>query len=66
MEFTKDLETVTDLDQIIAIHASYIRKIHQRCLLSQKAPFLKEVIMKILNIALTFQVQWDQGIEQLR
>ena len=66
LEFIKELDTAADLDQIIEIHAAYVRKIHERCLLHRRNMFLKEAIMKVLNIILLFQSKWDQGIDLIR
>ena len=66
LEFQKDFETAADLDQIIEIHATYVGKIHERCLLHRRNTFLKEAVMKVLNIILLFQTKWDQGIDLIR
>lgn len=66
LEFNKDLSRAKDLDQIIEVHAGYIRKIHERCLLHKKNRFLKEAVLKVLNLALRFQKQWDCGIDNIR
>lgn len=66
LEFNRDLSRAKDLDQIIEVHAGYIRKIHERCLLHKKNRFLKEAVLKVLNLALQFQKQWDCGIDNIR
>ncbi|XP_052244242.1 gamma-tubulin complex component 5-like isoform X2 [Dreissena polymorpha] len=65
LDFTRDLAKACDLDQIIEVHAAYIRKIHQRCLLHKKNAFLKEAVLKVLNLALRFQREWDGGIDNI-
>ncbi|XP_053373064.1 gamma-tubulin complex component 5-like isoform X3 [Mercenaria mercenaria] len=65
LEFTHDLKEAKDLDQIIEIHAGYIRKIHERCLLHKKNTFLKEAVLKVLNLSLRFQKEWDCGIDNI-
>ncbi|XP_060595696.1 gamma-tubulin complex component 5-like [Ruditapes philippinarum] len=65
LEFTHDLREAKDLDEIIEIHAGYIRKIHERCLLHKKNTFLKEAVLKVLNLSLRFQKEWDCGIDNI-
>ncbi|XP_052808645.1 gamma-tubulin complex component 5-like [Mya arenaria] len=65
LQFTRDLSQAKDLDEIINLHAGYIRKIHQRCLLHRKNAFLKEAVLKVLNLALRFQREWDRGIDNI-
>ncbi|XP_059140755.1 gamma-tubulin complex component 5-like [Physella acuta] len=63
LEFATQLEGVTDLEQIISIHRDYVNAIHERCLLHPKLAFLKEAVMKVLNLALTFGLHWRQGVD---
>lgn len=65
LEFKQEMEKATDLDQIIDIHGKYVSKIHERCLLHKKVKFLKEAVMKVLNLILIFQKRWDQGIDEI-
>ncbi|KAL3889915.1 hypothetical protein ACJMK2_002233 [Sinanodonta woodiana] len=65
LEFVCDLEKAVDLDQLIMVHNNYVRKIHERCLLHKKVGFLKEAVMKVLNLSLHFQRKWDQGIDEV-
>jgi gamma-tubulin complex component 5 len=66
LEFQDELRKATDLDQIISVHTKYVNKIHERCLLHKKVAFLKEAVMRVLNLILTFQARWDQGIQEVR
>ena len=66
LEFLEDLNSAKDLDQIIAIHNSFVATIYERCLLHHKVSLLKEAIMKVLNITLTFQQWWDQGVASMK
>jgi gamma-tubulin complex component 5 len=66
VEFQDELRKATDLDQIISVHTKYVNKIHERCLLHKKVAFLKEAVMRVLNLILTFQARWDQGIQEVR
>ncbi|XP_060067402.1 gamma-tubulin complex component 5-like [Ylistrum balloti] len=65
LEFQTEIEKARDLDQIIKIHNDYIHKIHERCLLHKKVKFLKEAVMKVLNLILTFHNLWDKGIHHI-
>ncbi|KAJ8299061.1 hypothetical protein KUTeg_023121 [Tegillarca granosa] len=65
LEFKQEMDKATDLDQIIDIHGKYVSKIHERCLLHKKVKFLKEAVMKVLNLILIFQKRWDQGIDEI-
>ncbi|XP_076082498.1 gamma-tubulin complex component 5-like [Mytilus galloprovincialis] len=65
LEFKEELQKATDLDQIISVHTKFVNKIHERCLLHKKVAFLKEAVMRVLNLILTFQSRWDQGIQEV-
>ena len=66
LEFLEDLNNAKDLDQIIAIHNNFVATIYERCLLHHKVSLLKEAIMKVLNMTLTFQQWWDQGVASMK
>ena len=66
LEFLEDLNSAKDLDQIIAIHNNFVATIYERCLLHHKVSLLKEAIMKVLNMTLTFQQWWDQGVASMK
>lgn len=61
LEFQKSLDQAKNLDDLIEAHSSYVEKLYDRCLLSQKAGYLREVILKVLNLILLFQSYWDNG-----
>ncbi|XP_067665574.1 gamma-tubulin complex component 5-like isoform X2 [Haliotis asinina] len=65
LEFQSDIEASVDLDQIIAAHNSYVSKIHERCLLHPKVAFLREAVLKVLNLILSFHKIWDQGVDEI-
>ncbi len=66
LEFLDQLGRAKDLDQVIASHNHFVATIYDRCLLHHKVRMLKEAIMKILNMTLTFQKWWDQGVSSVR
>ncbi|XP_074608331.1 gamma-tubulin complex component 5-like isoform X2 [Acropora palmata] len=61
LEFQKSLDQAKNLDDLVEAHSSYVEKLYDRCLLSQKAGYLREVILKVLNLILLFQSYWDNG-----
>ncbi|XP_066094901.1 gamma-tubulin complex component 5 [Saccopteryx bilineata] len=61
LEFQHQIEEAKDLDQLIKIHYRYLSTIHDRCLLREKVSFVKEAIMKVLNLALMFADGWQAG-----
>ncbi|KAM8780197.1 gamma-tubulin complex component 5 [Rhynchonycteris naso] len=63
LEFQHQIEEAKDLDQLIKIHYRYLSTIHDRCLLREKVSFVKEAIMKVLNLALMFADGWQAGQE---
>ncbi|KAL4222755.1 Cytoplasmic FMR1-interacting protein 1 [Mactra antiquata] len=65
LEFTQDLKEAKDLDQVIEVHSGYIHKIHERCLLHRRNASLKQAVLKVLNLALRFQKEWDLGIDNI-
>ncbi|XP_037688721.1 gamma-tubulin complex component 5 isoform X2 [Choloepus didactylus] len=62
LEFEHQVEEAKDLDQLIKIHYRYLSTIHDRCLLREKVSFVKEAIMKVLNLALMFADGWQAGL----
>ncbi|XP_059036251.1 gamma-tubulin complex component 5 isoform X3 [Mustela lutreola] len=62
LEFQHQVEEAKDLDQLIKIHYRYLSTIHDRCLLREKVSFVKEAIMKVLNLALMFADGWQAGL----
>ncbi|KAK1334695.1 hypothetical protein QTO34_005703, partial [Cnephaeus nilssonii] len=62
LEFQHQIEEAKDLDQLIKIHYRYLSTIHDRCLLREKVSFVKEAIMKVLNLALLFADGWQAGL----
>ncbi|BFZ21291.1 hypothetical protein BsWGS_24330 [Bradybaena similaris] len=63
IEFASQLEEAIDLEQIISVHRKYAEAIHERCLLHQKLSFLKEAVVSVLNLSLTFSMLWMQGVD---
>ncbi|XP_041115831.1 gamma-tubulin complex component 5 [Polyodon spathula] len=61
LEFQHQVEEAKDLDQLIKIHYRYLSTIHDRCLLREKVSFVKEAIMKVLNLVLMFSGRWQAG-----
>ncbi|XP_055980292.1 gamma-tubulin complex component 5 [Sorex fumeus] len=66
LEFQHQVEEAKDLDQLIKIHYRYLSTIHDRCLLREKVSFVKEAIMKVLNLALMFADGWQAGLGSWR
>ncbi|XP_064152283.1 gamma-tubulin complex component 5 isoform X2 [Loxodonta africana] len=62
LEFQHQVEEAKDLDQLIKVHYRYLSTIHDRCLLREKVSFVKEAIMKVLNLALMFADGWQAGL----
>uniref|UniRef100_H3B9W7 Gamma-tubulin complex component n=1 Tax=Latimeria chalumnae TaxID=7897 RepID=H3B9W7_LATCH len=62
LEFQHQVEEAKDLDQLIKIHYRYLSTIHDRCLLREKVSFVKEAIMKVLNLVLIFSDRWQAGL----
>ncbi|XP_030647511.1 gamma-tubulin complex component 5 [Chanos chanos] len=62
LEFQHQVQEAKDLDQLIKIHYRYLSTIHDRCLLREKVSFVKEAIMKVLNLVLIFSDRWQAGI----
>ncbi|XP_053722858.1 gamma-tubulin complex component 5 [Synchiropus splendidus] len=61
LEFQHQVQEAKDLDQLIKIHYRYLATIHDRCLLREKVSFVKEAIMKVLNLVLIFSERWQAG-----
>ncbi|XP_068599388.1 gamma-tubulin complex component 5 [Brachionichthys hirsutus] len=61
LEFQHQVQEAKDLDQLIKIHYRYLATIHDRCLLREKVSFVKEAIMKVLNLVLIFSDRWQPG-----
>lgn len=66
LEFASRLEEAADLEQIISIHGQYAEAIHERCLLHPKLSFLKEAVVSVLNMSLSFSMLWRQGVDFVR
>ncbi|XP_078401245.1 gamma-tubulin complex component 5 isoform X2 [Cetorhinus maximus] len=62
LEFQHQIEEAKDLDQLIKIHYRYLSTIYDRCLLREKISFVKEAIMKVLNLVLMFADRWQTGL----
>lgn len=65
LEFQEALAQAKNLDGLIRAHTLYIEKVYDRCLLSQKVGYLREVILKVLNLVLLFQSYWDNGVQYM-
>ncbi|KAK7487352.1 hypothetical protein BaRGS_00021441 [Batillaria attramentaria] len=65
LEFAEEIKKARDLEQVIEVHARYVRTIHERCLLHKKLTFLKEAVTKVLNLTVTFAMRWDQGVDEV-
>jgi len=65
LEFQEALEKAKNLDDLIKAHSTYVEKLYDRCLLSQKVGYLREVILKVLNLVLLFQTYWDNGAQHM-
>ncbi|XP_029938305.1 gamma-tubulin complex component 5 [Salarias fasciatus] len=61
LEFQHQVQEAKDLDQLIKIHYRYLATIHDRCLLREKISFLKEAILKVLNLALMLSDRRQAG-----
>ncbi|XP_033108184.1 gamma-tubulin complex component 5-like [Anneissia japonica] len=65
LEYQGRLENASDIDEIMRVHQEYMTVIFERCLLHKKVGFVKEAIMKVLNLSVVFQRTWDAGILNL-
>ncbi|XP_071955106.1 gamma-tubulin complex component 5-like [Antedon mediterranea] len=65
LEYQGRLEKAADMDEVMEVHQEYMMVIFERCLLHKKVGFVKEAIMKVLNLAVVFQRTWDAGIMNL-
>ena len=66
VEFAEEMRVAGDLEQVIEVHARYVRTLHERCLLHKKLAFLRDAVTKVLNLTLAFAMRWDQGIHNIR
>lgn len=66
LEFKMQLEEAKDFEEILTLHQDFLEKVYDRCLLSPKVGFAKEAITRILNLSLSFQKQWDFGLERIK
>jgi gamma-tubulin complex component 5 len=66
LEFAGEIKEASDLEEVIEVHARYVRTIHERCLLHRKLAFLKDAVSKVLNLTLAFAMRWDQGVHNIR
>ena len=66
LEFKMQLEKAKDFEEILTLHQDFLEKVYDRCLLSPKVGFAKEAITRILNLSLSFQKQWDFGLERIK
>ncbi|XP_064652769.1 gamma-tubulin complex component 5-like [Lineus longissimus] len=65
LEFQREIREAKDLDQVLQAHNSYVNKIFEMCLLPKRVQHLKDAIMKVLSLSLTFQAKWDAGVVSL-
>ncbi|XP_076456838.1 gamma-tubulin complex component 5-like [Babylonia areolata] len=65
LEFASEVREAGDLEEVIEVHARYVRTVHERCLLHRKLTFLREAVAKVLNLTLTFAMRWDQGVHNI-
>lgn len=66
LEFKEEMERSQDLDQIIEVHSRYVHKLHERCMMHKKVSFLREAVMKVLNLVLVFHQLWGESIHHIR
>ncbi|XP_038052415.1 gamma-tubulin complex component 5-like, partial [Patiria miniata] len=62
LEFQSDIDKAPDLEAILDVHANYLDKVWERCLLHKKVGLVREAVIKALNLALVFQRRWDAGL----
>ena len=66
LEFQREMAEATDLDLVIAMHARYMCRVHERCLLHKKVQFIRDIVTQVLNMALTFADHWNDGVVSYR
>lgn len=66
-DFKAELERAPDLDTLSRAYHRYLRDVHDQCLLSAKAKYVMDAILKILDIVLEMKArQSDERVESLR
>ena len=64
LEFQEDITKAGDIDTLVSVHDKYVNTIFDRCLLNKKASYIKEAILKILNLTLHFRQKWERGLDK--
>jgi gamma-tubulin complex component 5 len=54
LEFQDKVTSCDSMDTLLSMHRQYIATVHDRCLLNQKAQYVKEAVMKILLLVVRF------------
>ena len=66
-DFKAELGHAPDLDTLSRAYHRYLRDVHDQCLLSAKAKYVMDAILKILDIVLEMKArQSDERVESLR
>jgi gamma-tubulin complex component 5 len=63
IEFEEAVAEVDDIDSLADIHRRYVNKIHDRCLLNERASYVKEAIHRSLSLALILAFKLQKGAQ---
>jgi hypothetical protein len=66
VEFVAALSAAEDVDGILLAHADYLAAVHQRCLLHTHVAMVRQVALRLLNLALVFSARWEEGLQGMR
>lgn len=64
-ELKKELDSAVNIEQVLNSHNRYLAQIYEYSLLHSKFAILKDAITLILNLALSFQQYWKNGIDKV-
>ena len=61
-----ELSEAEDIDGVLLTHGRYLATVHQRCLLHVHVALVRQVALRLLNLALVFTARWDEGLRGMR
>jgi hypothetical protein len=65
LQFQRSVQQAMSLEEILTEHGKYLTLIWDQCLLSTKTKFMKEIVLKILNMCLLFGQLWTTNLQDL-
>ncbi|KAG8176649.1 hypothetical protein JTE90_009844 [Oedothorax gibbosus] len=63
LQFTESLEHARTVDEMVSSHQSYLRSLHERCLLDKRISYLREQIAQVLHLCSHFHSLWTKGTD---